>query len=102
MSATQQQQAYDAGVQDGLMTGVEPKDLKFVQDFNGYDGETLVCYLNGVGDGVAGISARGDLLKAVPSETVGLPAGTDYIDLSGFEINMEQAERRVLARLKAA
>lgn len=70
-STTQQQKAYDAGVQDGVLTGVQPTDLKFIQDFNEYDGEALVCYLNGVGDGVSGISQRGDLLK-VPYTIIGV------------------------------
>lgn len=54
---TEQQKAYDAGVQDGALSGIQPSDLRFLQDVYDYDGETLVCYLNGVGDEIAGVAA---------------------------------------------
>lgn len=61
--ATQQQKAYDQGVKEGAL-GMHVPELTglWVQESRGYDDESLVCYLNGVGDGLAGTSARGDLL----------------------------------------
>lgn len=54
--ATVQQKAYDAGVQVGLhpATAKQPTDLLWEQAKTGYDDESLVCYLNGIGDALAG------------------------------------------------
>lgn len=54
--AAQQQKAYDAGVQVGLhpATAKQPTDLLWEQAKTGYDDESLVCYLNGIGDALAG------------------------------------------------
>jgi hypothetical protein len=61
--ATVHQKAYDAGVKVGLhpATAKQPTDLLWEQAKTGYDDETLVCYLNGIGDALA--AGGSDLLK---------------------------------------
>lgn len=52
----EQEVAYLVGVADGAMCGVMP-GAKAVQDREGWSDEATVCYLNGVGDGIAGCTA---------------------------------------------
>jgi len=79
--------AYEAGVRDGQMAGIQPSDLKFVQDFNEFDGEELVCYLNGVGDGIAGYDHKEFTEPTVPASLAdvdraiaAIPAPTCFAD----------------------
>ena len=48
--------AYAAGLVDGKMAGVMP-GAAAVQQRAGYSDEETICYLNGVGDGIAGVAA---------------------------------------------
>lgn len=53
----EQARAYEAGVQDGWM-GITLRDVNpaTIQQRNGWADESIICYLNGIGDGLVRLS----------------------------------------------